>query len=211
MSPGHVELVTVSGRVHADLQTAAHAIREEHRQVEEALREGFSNALTHAIQAGRKLAYARSLVPHGGWGPWVERNLVGIDARTERLYRQLAEAADAGRLQSGNALPVSSIRQARELLTGAASQPTESATSGGPAGNAGPDVRDDGRPRQRHKGDPIGRLLDYREPFGVDEDLDPEDLEDELVERLRDRYPTHAAEWAEWWAERFKEAGRRVR
>jgi hypothetical protein len=112
----------VTGRVHADLQTAAHAIKDHHVQVEESLRQGLSNALTHAIEAGRKLAYAKSLVPHGGWGPWVEKNLVGIDARTERLYRQLAEAADADRLQSGNALPLSSIRQARELLVRSAAE-----------------------------------------------------------------------------------------
>jgi hypothetical protein len=119
----------LTGREHADLQTAAHAINDHHRQVEESLRAGFSGALTHAIEAGRKLAYAKSLVPHGGWGPWVDRNLPAIDARTERLYRQLAEAADAGRLQTGNAVPLSSIRQARELLAQTAAGPANSDAS----------------------------------------------------------------------------------
>lgn len=125
----------LTGREHADLQTAAHAIKDHHRQVEESLRAGFSGALTHAIEAGRKLAHAKSLVPHGGWGLWIERNLAGIDARTERLYRQLAEASDAGRLGSGNALPVSSIRQARELLmqtaAGSAGEGSSTAAPGG--------------------------------------------------------------------------------
>jgi len=77
-------------------------------------------------------------------------------------------------------------------------------------GNVAADERDGDRPLSR-KSDPIGRLLDHGEPFALDEDLDVEALEDELVEGLLDRYPTHATEWAEWWAERFQEAGRRVR
>jgi hypothetical protein len=107
-------------RTHAELQTAAHAIKDHHRQVEESLRAGFSNALSHAIEAGRKLIYAKSLVGHGGWGPWVARNLADIDGRTERLYRQLAEAAADGRLQIGNGVTALSIRKARELLVQAA-------------------------------------------------------------------------------------------
>jgi hypothetical protein len=206
-------LATPARIAYPELVTAAHAVCEAHHQVEESLRAGFSNALTYAIEAGRKLAYAKSLVPHGGWGLWVEQNLVGIDARTERLYRQLAEAADAGRFQSGGALPVSSIRQARELIAAAASPPFNAAAGGGPGRAPGPVERDDSRPRQRHKGDPIGQLLDYGEPFALDEveDLDAADLEVELAGQLQDRYPTHAADWAEWWAERFQEAGRRVR
>lgn len=112
--------IAVSGREHAELQTAAHAIRDHHRQVEESLRAGFSSALPHAIEAGRKLTYAKSLIGHGSWGSWVERNLAGVDSRTERLYRQLAEAADDGRLPTGNAVTTLSIRKARELLIRAA-------------------------------------------------------------------------------------------
>jgi hypothetical protein len=106
----------VSAGVHADLYPVVSAIRESHRQVEESL----GNALMHAIEAGRKLAYAKSLVGHGGWGAWLERNLADIGRRTERLYRQLAEAADDGRLPTGNAVTVLSIRGARELLGRAA-------------------------------------------------------------------------------------------
>jgi hypothetical protein len=105
---------------HPYLVTAAPAILESHRQVEESLRAGFSSALAHAIEAGRKLAYAKSLVGHGGWGAWLEQNLADIDSRTERLYRQLAEAADDGRLPTGNAVTTLSIRRARELLAQAA-------------------------------------------------------------------------------------------
>ena len=207
MSTGHVELVTVSGRVHADLQTAAHAIREEHRQVEEALRAGFSNALTHAIQAGRKLAYARSLVPHGGWGLWVERNLPGISGRTERLYRQLAAAADADHL--ANWQRSANLRSKARSGRLRAGSDTDDAASGRTA-SVHSDTRDDRRQSRRR--DPISRLIDYGEPFALDdEDLDAEDLENELAANLRDKYPTHAAEWAQWWAERFAEAGRRVR
>lgn len=112
--------IALNGREHAELQTAAHAIRDHHRQVEESLYAGFSSALSHAIEAGRKLTYAKSLIGHGSWGTWVERNLGGIDGRTERLYRQLAEAADDGRLPTGNAITTLSIRKARELLIQAA-------------------------------------------------------------------------------------------
>ena len=114
--PQAVLPIALNGREHAELQTAAHAIRDHHRQVEESLYAGFSSALSHAIEAGRKLTYAKSLISHGSWGPWVEQNLDGIDGRTERLYRQLAEAADDGRLPTGNAITTLSIRHARELL-----------------------------------------------------------------------------------------------
>jgi hypothetical protein len=103
---------------HAELQTAAAAVKDEHHKVGESLRAGLSDALVHAIAAGEKLSCAKRLVRHGEWGAWVARELPEIDARTERLYRHLADASHDGRIQSGIGVTELSIRKARELLAG---------------------------------------------------------------------------------------------
>jgi hypothetical protein len=119
VTPDVVDAVLALGSrpVYPELQTAAHAVRDHHRQVEESLRAGLSNALNQAIEAGRKLAYAKSLLNHGEWGPWVEQNLPGISGRTERLYRQLAAAADTGQLANWQTSSNLSIEGALRALT----------------------------------------------------------------------------------------------
>ena len=52
----------------------------------------------------------------------------------------------------------------------------------------------------------IFTLLRYGEPFALDDDRDESQLEDELRAALHDQYPTHAADWATWWAKRFQAA-----
>jgi len=116
-------------RHYPELQTAAHAIKGEHRQVEESLRAGFSNALVHAVEAGRKLKYAKSLVAHGQWGPWVEGSLAGVSPRTERLYRQLAEAADDGRLAIGRGSASLTLEGALKQLAASRSASVEGRTA----------------------------------------------------------------------------------
>lgn len=180
------QTIALSGREHAELQTAAHAIRDHHRQVEESLYAGFNSALSHAIEAGRKLTYAKSLIGHGSWGSWVEKNLGGIDGRTERLYRQLAEAAGDGRLPTGNAVTSLSIRKARELLIRTA-----------PAGGSAPAEGEDGEPGSRAPSvRRIARqaLTPLRTALAQDSDVDYEQLVGALAEELESS--AYAREWA---------------
>ena len=191
------QTVALSGREHAELQTAAHAIRDHHRQVEESLRAGFSSALAHAIEAGRKLIYAKSHLGHGGWGPWVEQNLAGIDSRTERLYRQLAEAAGDGRLPTGNAVTTLSIRKARELLIRAA-----------PAGGGVSEGGEDGERRSRAPSlRRIARqaLAPLRTGLVEDSGVVYEQLVEALAEELEST--GYAREWARVLEELFAWVG----
>jgi hypothetical protein len=176
-----------------ELVTIAAAIADEHRQVEECLYAGLSGALIHAIEAGRKLNYAKSFMRHGEWTPWVEQN-VGIANNTARKYRQLARAADSGQLEVDGAFANLTITRALEQLAAGSS-------ASGSDGRSSPR-----RARSSPNRDPIRRLLAYSEPFGLEDDLDVKDLEAELCNALIDRYPTHAAEWAQWHRDRFESA-----
>lgn len=190
------QTLALSGREHAELQTAAHAIRDHHRQVEESLYAGFNSALAHAIEAGRKLAYAKSLVGHGGWGSWVERNLAGIDGRTERLYRQLADAADQGRLPTGNAVTTLSIRKARELLIRT-----------GPVGGGMPAEDEESERSRTPSVRRIARqaLTPLRTALAQDSGVDYQQLVEALADELEPS--AYARDWARVLHEVFAEVG----
>jgi hypothetical protein len=79
MNPGHNRLVALAGE-----------IAEHHRAAGAATRE----VIRHAIEAGRRLAEAKALLPHGQWLPWLRANVPGISARTAQRY--LAAAHHAG-------------------------------------------------------------------------------------------------------------------
>jgi hypothetical protein len=191
------QTIALSGREHAELQTTTHAIRDHHRQVEESLRAGFSTALPHAIEAGRKLTYVKPLIGHGSWGSWVERNLGGIDGRTERLYRQLAHAADHGRLPTGNAVTTLSIRKARELLIRAA-----------PVGGAVP--AEGKHSARRSRGSSVRRIArqavaPLRTALAEDSGVEYEQLVEALAEELESG--AYAHEWARVLRDLFAEVG----
>jgi hypothetical protein len=202
--------LAVSGRGHAELQTAAHAIRDHHRQVEESLRQGFSNALVHAIEAGRKLIFAKALVGHGGWGSWVERNLTGFDVRTERLYRQLAEAADDGRLQIGHGVATLSIRKARELLAQAASADELAAAAGDQAERRLTTVGQHDVAEHRSRTPFTSRLAKQvlaplRAALVEDSEIDYQQIVGSLADELEPS--EHAQEWASVLEELFANVG----
>jgi hypothetical protein len=167
-----------------ELVTAAHAINDEHRQVEESVRAGFTNALVHAIEAGRKLIFARSRVDSGGWASWVEHNLPDVGGRTERLYRQLAAAADDGRFGVGNAVANLSINAARMLLTTTPAN-NESETSGASASVS------------RSRRPPSARQLAKRIIRALDDQTDYVDY-DELVGAVADGSEAEFEDGVEW-------------
>jgi hypothetical protein len=101
----------------------------------------------------------------------VERNLPGIDGRTERLYRQLAAAAESGRLQIGNGVTDLSIRKARALLATGASDDNDRERSDSASG---------GRRRPSARALAERAITPLIEALGEDSELD----RDELVEAL---------------------------
>jgi hypothetical protein len=66
-----------------DLEQLAAAIKTAHAQVQTAL----SDAIQHALTAGRVLTKAKALLPHGEWGPFLRR--CGLGERQSARYMQL--------------------------------------------------------------------------------------------------------------------------
>jgi hypothetical protein len=64
-------------------------IAVEHRACKAAVK----NAVQHAIEAGRRLIEAKTLVPHGAWLPWLAEHLPDVSARTVQRYMKAAELA----------------------------------------------------------------------------------------------------------------------
>lgn len=67
------------------LDALAVELAQEHRACERAMR----STLAHAVRAGELLAEAKSQVPHGEWGRWLEDNFAG-SARTAQTYMRVA-------------------------------------------------------------------------------------------------------------------------
>ena len=47
----------------------------------------------HAIEAGRRLAEAKAMVPHGQWREWLAANVPSLNERTAQRYMKAAKAA----------------------------------------------------------------------------------------------------------------------
>lgn len=71
----------------ASLATLAKKINQQHRAAEQALSEGVS----HALEAGKLLLQAKTLIGHGGWGKWLKSNCK-VTERTAQIYMKLARA-----------------------------------------------------------------------------------------------------------------------
>jgi hypothetical protein len=92
------------------LNDYAKQVTEIHRGIEDAertiIQTGKKN-IAAAITAGNRLIKAKSLVKHGQWLPWVEKNLKGISQATVNRYMALAAFAcssDAGKLKDCDSL-----------------------------------------------------------------------------------------------------------
>lgn len=85
------------------------AIRHEHEAASRAAR----SALGHALEAGRLLAEAKAVIPHGSWEAYL-RDGCSIAPRTARLYLRLHRHRD--RLPNRQHVAELSVRQASRLL-----------------------------------------------------------------------------------------------
>jgi len=124
----------------AKLGTLAERINAEHRACEGAATE----ALRHAIEAGRLLQQVKASLPHGTWLAWLDENFEG-SARTAQVYLRLdrdrflleANAQSAAHLSIAGALdalvqPPKGLPQdvdpvAREQVSGQRLPPDEEA------------------------------------------------------------------------------------
>jgi hypothetical protein len=96
----------------ADLPDLAARANEEHRQCEQACKEG----LQHALEAGRLLLEAKSKVEHGEWAKWLEEHCE-FDERLAQKYMQVAK--ELPKLDEANTPRVAdlSFRQALDLVS----------------------------------------------------------------------------------------------
>jgi hypothetical protein len=77
------------------LPVLAAEVREAHQGVREAAK----NAVERAIEAGRALIEAKSLLDHGQWLPWLKTHC-SIPERTAQLYMRTAKTVDELGLKS---------------------------------------------------------------------------------------------------------------
>jgi hypothetical protein len=94
-----------------ELETLAEGIRQQHDLV----RASVSDALAHAIEAGRLLIRAKEVISHGRWLPWLAANC-RFAARTAQTYMRVAEQEPV--LLGANAPHVAdlTVRRALALL-----------------------------------------------------------------------------------------------
>ena len=93
------------------LPALAESINREHAAAESTAR----TALSHAINAGKMLAEAKTAVGHGAWSAWVADNC-RFSLRTAQVYVRLA--ADADGLTNAQATALLTITDAVRLLGG---------------------------------------------------------------------------------------------
>jgi len=106
----------------SELDTLAQKINEEHN----AYKEGFGNALGHAIKAGEALTEAKSKCDHGQWGKWLNDNFEFCE-KTAQNYMRVYKERD--RLQNRNDVADLSLRGAVAQLTKTKKEPEGSSRS----------------------------------------------------------------------------------
>lgn len=100
------------------LGTLAERINEEHRACEEAATE----ALRHAIEAGRLLQQVKASLPHGDWLAWLQANFEGSE-RTAQGYVRLHKLQGELAAQNRNGVAHFTLRGALKALA-TAKKPT---------------------------------------------------------------------------------------
>jgi Protein of unknown function (DUF3102) len=95
-----------------DLQTLADGIRQKHKQAIAS----FSDAFTHAVEAGRMLIRAKHKLRHGGWLRWLEDECE-IAERTAQAYMRVARLAPQLTAENPQRVADLSVRRAIALLT----------------------------------------------------------------------------------------------
>lgn len=147
------------------LNDCAKQVMEIHRGIEDAERTivqiGKKN-IAAAITAGNRLTKAKTLVKHGQWLPWVEKNLKGISQAS--INRYMALAAYACSSEARNLKDCVSLREAY-LVAGIIKETGTNDAVGDTNADAAPDTASpdsDDTAKAKEPKTPLERIKEHR-------------------------------------------------